>query len=298
VFRPTRRRGWLTAAVAVAAAALVVVVAVVAARSDSPQPADVEEAELVHVHGLGIDPIDGTLLAATHHGLFRIPTEGTPVRVGDRRPDLMGFTVVGPASFLASGHPEITDEDLRVPGKPPLLGLVESTDGGARWRPLSLLGEADFHALTHAHGRVYGHDAASERFLVSADGRQWEERSMLANMLTSVAVSPTDPDRVVAGTGDGHLVSGDGGRTWSLDGQVALAALAWDAGTAELWGISPDGTLWASTDGSAWTQQGRVDGRIEALYAADGELWTATTEGIFHSVDGAATWSVVHRPSS
>jgi hypothetical protein len=298
VFRPARRRWSLIAGIAAVAAGLVVIAVVMADDDPQQQTAVGDDPGLVHVHGLGIDPLDGTLLAATHHGLFRVPADGRPTRVGDRRLDLMGFTVADPGRFLASGHPEITDEELRLPDKPPLLGLVESTDGGASWQPLSLLGEADFHALTYAHRRVHGHDATSGRFLVSADGRQWEERSTLAAPLTAVAVSPTDPDRVVAATGDGHLVSDDGGHTWAPGGQVALAALAWDARADELWGVSPDGTLWASTDGSAWTQQGRVDGRIEALYAADGELWTATTQGIFHSVDGAATWSVLHRPSS
>ena len=34
----------------------------------------------------------------------------------------MGFTVVGPDTFLGSGHPDIRATD------PPLLGLIESND--------------------------------------------------------------------------------------------------------------------------------------------------------------------------
>jgi hypothetical protein len=29
--------------------------------------------EVAHVHGLGVDPADGTLYAGTHHGLIRAP---------------------------------------------------------------------------------------------------------------------------------------------------------------------------------------------------------------------------------
>src|SRR5688572_22648573 len=95
---------------------------------------------VVHVHGLGIDPADGVLYAATHHGVFRIPEDGEALRIADRYQDTMGFTVVGPHRFLASGHPSLADDHLRVEGKPPLLGLIESTDAAKTWRPLSLLG--------------------------------------------------------------------------------------------------------------------------------------------------------------
>jgi hypothetical protein len=51
----------------------------------------------------------------------------------------MGFTIVGPDSFLSSGHPDGRD---RLPS---FLGLIRSDDGGRSWRPVSLLGERDFH---------------------------------------------------------------------------------------------------------------------------------------------------------
>ncbi|MDQ3275042.1 MAG: exo-alpha-sialidase, partial [Actinomycetota bacterium] len=60
---------------------------------------------VVHVHGLGINPKDGALFVATHTGVFRIPESGQAVRIADRWQDTMGFTVVGPDHFLASGHP-------------------------------------------------------------------------------------------------------------------------------------------------------------------------------------------------
>lgn len=78
-----------------------------------------------HVHGLGVDPADGVLYAATHYGLFRLPEQGDPVRVADRYQDTMGFTVNGPNTFLGSGHPDfVADPDF-----PTRLGLIRS-DGG------------------------------------------------------------------------------------------------------------------------------------------------------------------------
>lgn len=108
---------------------------------------------VVHVHGLGLNPKDGSLFAATHTGLFRI-TEGRAERVGNRYQDTMGFTVVGPDRFLGSGHPELRDYTSgKLPG---LLGLIESKDAGRSWKPQPLLGEADFHILAFAHGRFTG----------------------------------------------------------------------------------------------------------------------------------------------
>jgi hypothetical protein len=133
----------------------------------------------------------------------------------------MGFTVVGPDQSLGSGHPDFRDAQLTVPNKRPLLGLIESRDAGHSWQPLSLLGEADFHALQVARGRVYGYDATGGRFMVTSDHRHWQVRSKLE--LTSFAVSPTDPELVVAATDRGLVRSRDGGRRWQpIRGPAAL----------------------------------------------------------------------------
>jgi hypothetical protein len=103
--------------------------------------APVGDPGIVHVHGLGRNPADGSLMIATHTGLFRAGAEGgKPERVAGRFQDTMGFTVVGPDHFLGSGHPASVDD-------PAFLGLIESRDAGNNWRPISLRGEVDFHVL-------------------------------------------------------------------------------------------------------------------------------------------------------
>ncbi len=105
------------------------------AEDGTEQSPRVLDAGPVHVHGLGVNPKDGALFTATHTGLFRVAPGGTqPVRVGDRYHDTMGFTVVGPDHFLASGHPDGRER------LPPLLGLIESRDAGESWQAISLLG--------------------------------------------------------------------------------------------------------------------------------------------------------------
>ncbi len=151
--------------------------------------AEFTEPSVVHVHGLGVEPGDGTLYAAAHSGLFRIPENGTAQRIANRYQDTMAFTVTGPGTFLGSGHPDPREDDVR----PPLLGLIESTDRGQSWQRLSLHGKADFHTLQAAHGRAYGYDATGT-FMVSRDKENWDRRSVLA--LRNFAVSPADPDLV------------------------------------------------------------------------------------------------------
>lgn len=75
---------------------------------------------MAHVHALGVDPQDGTLYAGTHYGLFRVPEQGAATLVADRVQDFMGFTVIGPNHYLASGHPGEGQES------PSSLGLIES----------------------------------------------------------------------------------------------------------------------------------------------------------------------------
>ncbi|RBY75954.1 exo-alpha-sialidase [Blastococcus sp. TF02-09] len=213
-----------------------------------------------HVHGLGVDPADGLLYAATHFGLFRVPEDGDAERVADRYQDTMGFTVAGPNTFVGSGHPDLQEQDL-----PTHLGLIRSSDAGETWDIVSLGGEVDFHALRVAHGRIYGWDATTGRLLVSADeGRTWDTRSTLN--LRDLAVHPEDPEVLLATTEQGLLRSGDGGRTWTaVPAAPGVTVLAWPA-TSSLYGVTPDGAVHESTDGgTTWAEQGSVQAEPEAL---------------------------------
>jgi hypothetical protein len=254
-------------------------------------PVEVETG-VVHVHGLGVDPADGTLYAATHTGLFRIPGQGPAERVANRAQDTMGFSVVGPGRFIGSGHPDFREDEVR----PPLLGLIESDDAGLTWERLSLHGEADFHALVAAHGLVYGYDSTSGTFMVTEDRQEWKRRSRLP--LRDFAVDPADPDGIVATTEQGPVGSSDGGRSWApLQGAPVLVVLAWTAG-AGLIGAAVDGTVHRSADsGRTWTRTGSAGGPPEAVAVDDRagapSLYVAVEgKGIVVSDDGGRTFAV------
>jgi hypothetical protein len=261
----------------------------------NPSPLVAEDPGLVHVHGLGINPRDGSLYAATHTGLF-IVRDGNASRVADRYQDTMGFTVVGPDHFIASGHPDFQDPQLLKAGRPPLLGLVESRDAGHSWEPTSLLGEVDFHVLEVAHGKVYGFDATGGRFMVSRDRRSWQTRSTAS--LVDFAVSPVDGKFILAANERGLMRSVDGGRTWRPAGGPTVALLEWDRPEA-LWAVAGDGQVWRSMNaGRTWERRGELGGPPEALLAQGGTLYAAVHEqGILSSADEGATWRVLYSPS-
>lgn len=288
---PRRRAGWLLPVAGVVAAILAGVLfwqtsrdREVAASEDGP----------VHVHGLGIDPADGVLFIATHAGLFRIGTgEDKAIRVGDRHQDTMGFTIVGPHRFLGSGHPDL--QEMRDEGLPSRLGLIESTDAGASWQPISLSGEADFHVLRSAGQRVYGYDASNDRLLESADsGRTWRQLGQPGSIF-DVAPDPSDSQRLVAVAGSeaeqGLYESRDAGRSWSRLGEQ-IALLAWPTPT-RLYLLDGNGFVSRSPDGGrTFEPRGQLGGQPAALLAhGPEELYAALHDGtIKRSTDGGATW--------
>jgi hypothetical protein len=251
------------------------------------QPTDEFANVLLHVHGLGVDPADGALYAASHTGLFRLPEDpsGKAERVADRWQDTMAFTVVGPSRFLASGHPDLRED------RPDILGLIESRDAGRTWEPLSREGVSDFHALQPAGDLLYGYDSTAGRLLVTADQETWEPRSTL--VMTALATDPADTDTLLAVTADGALRrSEDGGRSFTpLPGSPVLDTLAWP-NPGEVYGTAPDGTVLTSPDGgTTWQSRGTLDGPATALTAEDSAtVHVATDTGIYTSTDGGRTF--------
>ena len=285
---PQRRRPWVLLVVILAGVTALVVGALfvvqVIVGADAPSAGD--PVRLEHVHGLGVDPADGALYAGTHYGLIRIDEDGTATRVADRVQDFMGFTVVGSEHYLASGHPG-ADQD-----GPANLGLIESTDGGETWASVSLEGEADFHALEARHNLVYGYNAGA--LMVSDDGVSWETRGSLP--LADFAVSPSDPDTLVATTEQGLALSTDGGRSFApMEGAPLLQLVSW-TDDSTLVGVAPDGTTYVSDDdGQSWRQRASLQGPPEALTAVGRQVFVALTGGrVVRSTDGGASYTTMY----
>ncbi|MHB9860252.1 F510_1955 family glycosylhydrolase [Streptomyces sp. YIM S03343] len=266
------------------AAAAALVLSGCAGNGDSQSSSSDGKLSIVHVHGVGIDPSDGRLYVATHEGVVAVAQNGKARRVGDTA-DYMGFTVIGPKTFLGSGH---SAEGSSDPGN---RGLIRSTDAGRNWTTLSLGGSADFHALKYAHNTVYGYDSTRGTLRVSTDRSTWDSRARIAAL--DFAISPKDADVVLATTEGGVVTSKDGGRTFGKGSGKVMAYLSWPAADT-LYGADLSGGLHLSTDGGAtWRKTGTVPGgQPEALTAyANGRVLAATQNGVYDSRDGGKTFT-------
>jgi hypothetical protein len=283
--------------------ALVAALAIVFTRDNSPEPVTTlfsagTDPGPIHVHGLGINPKDGALFIATHTGLWRTaPGESRAERVSDHQQDTMGFTIIGRDRFLGSGHPD--QQQHREEGLPPLLGLIESTDGGESWQPISLLGEADFHVLRSKGSRIYGYDSTNERLMFSRDaGRTWTERRSPAPFL-DMAANPSNLSHLIASSQMGLWASTDEGRTWALRDQARRAGLlAWPRART-LYVVTVSGKVEKSSDrGRRWTAVGNVGAEPAALLAqTPRELYVALHDGtVKRSEDGGRTWTIRSSP--
>ena len=242
-----------------------------------------------HVHALAVNPRNGALFVASHTGLYRVGRGETVARrVSDRHQDTMGFTVVGPDRFLASGHPDLRDN------LPPRLGLIESRNEGKSWKPVSLLGKADFHILRGRGEQIVGYDAASGDVLTSNDrGRHWR-RHRFEGPLVDLVIAPA-PLRTLLATAPAQLLlSRDGGRSWGSVSETT-GLLAWPR-PRRLYLLASDGRLWLSPDlGRRWRALGSISGRPTALAAyGDGRIYAALHSGIIkRSTDGGRSWRLL-----
>ncbi len=139
----------------------------------------------------------------------------------------------------------------------------------------------------------------------SADGgATWTAASTgLANLdALSLAVSPSDPQRVVAGSSAGGYLSVNGGSTWTpivtLPG-TSISDVVFDPASPQIaYAAGVEGTLAKSTDGGAtWAAIGANAAAKKPLTLAIDPSHTATIyagtlgDGIYKSTDGGGTWA-------
>ena len=239
-----------------------------------------------HIHGVGVNPTDGEVYLASHDGLFRLHELGAGEgdwQLVSPAIDLMGFAIAGPDHFYASGHPG-PGVDLPDP-----VGLIESTDGGSTWEPLSRQGQSDFHTMTVSDGGVLGFDGALR---TTADGGTWEDGAIPADPYSLAA--DAGGRTVLATTQQGVLRSSDGGSTWSTvqDGPL-LQVLDWTPDASTVVGVGPQGDVWSSDDGGReWERVGEVGAQPQAVAAEDGaRVLVVTEDTLLQSTDGGRSFA-------
>lgn len=276
------------APVLAAAVALLATAAFVLGGSAAAAPSD-----SAHIHGLGFDAADGALLLGTHDGLYRLgPNDTKPRKVGAVSFDLMGLAVIGPRSYLASGHPDSAAATRN--GLPSNLGLIRTDDGGRRWRPITLLGGADFHLLRARESRVLAYDVTRGRLLASANaGRTWKPRTVPSGA-ADFALGPA-VGAVAASTSDGVTVSADDGVSYRPRARdVGPGLLSWPSARTLLL-VDADGVVHVSADGGrTFARRGTAAGRPTALAVAGNRVAVLLDNGrVLLSRDGGRRFSVL-----
>ena len=256
-----------------------------------------------YVNALDVDPATGDYLMTTNRGFWRIDpasdrverVRGT-ITVGRKSSTVGTFLeilVTGPGELLGSGHPDTKDQ------LPPYLGLITSSDGGASWRLISRLGEADLHKIVLKHDRLYAFDAVLGAVLTSSDdGRTFTEHFTPREVMLDFEVDPSDPDRMF-GSIEGELYkSEDGGEGWRPVDRGEGIRLVWTEPDA-FFRADRDGTVYRSRDaGQRWEKVGTVPGEPYKFKALEPEhLLLALSDGtIVETKDGGRTWTEVFHP--
>jgi len=220
-----------------------------------------------------------------------------------------------PSSF--SFHP--TDPNTIFAGIDDSGGLYVSQDRGASWENLPL-GRQNWSAWKV---RIYPGDpdviticdCYGHGVLRSIDGgASWQERNnglTLQNphrLVRALALDPTDPQVLYAGTGDGVYKSTDGANSW----QKASAGLAADLQVYTL-AIDPSqpqrlfaglegGGIYRSLNGAAnWSEVGDVYPDLDSLEFWDlvvspsdpSRVLAAAGNRVLHSTDGGDSWNPI-----
>jgi hypothetical protein len=259
----------------------------------------------IHVHGLGIDPSDASILyIATHGDFYKSVNGGTPVKVDKQRADYMAFNApqTEGAPLYSSGHPSTGGNT----------GLIKSTDGGQTWQVVSTVLDppVDFHAMAVSKSDpniIIGFDSGGRGLFKTTDaGSTWDKFDYPGQYVTSLAISANDPNVIFAGTSEGLYQSNDGAASWTQLNQykgIGVMALAFDA-EGNLYTSTEEFGLAKSSDlGKTWQNVGRppdsltatsiaVDSQNKVLYVAGHAAPQGYQEVFKGSLDGS-DWQLI-----
>ena len=224
-----------------------------------------------HVHGVGFDPSDHSILyIATHGDFYQSISGGPPVKVDKVRADYMAFIAppIPGIPLYASGHPSTGGNT----------GLIKSSDGGVTWELVSNVIEpaVDFHSMATSKQNpeiIVGFDSGARGLFKTVDaGKTWDTLEY-PEYISALAISPDDSEIIYAGTGNGIFKSDNDGQTWTqLDTYQGMAvfALAFDDNGRLFASVKTFGIVYSDDSGESWEDMQNVDLTISSI-AADSE---------------------------
>lgn len=266
------------------------------AWSEIPTAAEtIRISEVSHIHGVSFDPATpGSILVATHNGLFRASPDGEVQQVSTNADDYMGFSFSpdpgNAGRLLASGHP----------GQGGSLGVIASTDGGVTWSSLAegASGPVDFHAMTISRADpnvIYG---LFHGIQMSRDGGlTWTMAGPGPEQVIDLAASASAPDTLYAATAAGLMRSVDAAKSWVLAGPSGVpTTMAETTADGSLYAFFAGAGLFRLPVDGTWIELSASFGSHYVLHLAadpdDAAHLVAVTEesAVLESRDGGETW--------
>ena len=254
-----------------------------------------------HIHGLGVEPADRTILYIATHGDFYHSHSGEPpFKVDIVRADYMAFNAPPNQGIplYASGHPSTGGNT----------GLIKSTDGGQSWEKVAKVLEppVDFHAMAVSKSDpnvIIGFDSGGRGLFKTVDaGKTWETLQY-PDYISALAISSVDSSIVLAGTGKGIFKSDDGAKTWTLLDEykgITILAMSFDE-NGVLYASNSYTSLSRSTNlGSTWEKINTPDLIVTSI-AVDSQnkiIYVAgySSEGfqeVYRSLDDGTNWQLI-----
>lgn len=235
-------------------------------NQEPTMPQDSRTVEWRHVHGVGIDPVDSSILYIATHGDFYQSRNGAPpVKVDKVRADYMAFNAPPDkdSPLYASGHPSSGGNT----------GLIKSDDGGVTWQQVATILEppVDFHAMSVSKSNpnmILGFDSAARGLFKTTDaGKTWSSIEY-PDYISALAISPNDSQLIFAGTGKGIFKSSDGGKTWihlkTYNG-LTVHALAFDDKGIIFGSVGNFGLVKSNNLGEAWEDLQDIDLTVTSI---------------------------------
>jgi len=224
-----------------------------------------------HVHGVGLNPADNSILYIATHGDFYQSISGAPpVKVDKVRADYMAFNApsVPGVPLYASGHPSTGGNT----------GLIKSNDGGITWEHVSNVLEppVDFHAMAISKQNpetIIGFDSGARGLFKTIDAGQTWETLEYPEYISALTISPDDSEVIFAGTDNDIFKSDDGGKIWvHLDAyqELAVFALAFDDNGKLFASVKTFGIVQSDNFGKSWESLQYVDLTVTSI-AADSQ---------------------------
>jgi photosystem II stability/assembly factor-like uncharacterized protein len=172
-------------------------------------------------------------------------------------------------------------------------GLVTSTNAGKTWtKATSTIGNGDVTAVVMAPGAHAVFAYGSGIYRSPASGSAWTHQQ---KAMTVFSMAFGSGQTVYAATGNGLLVSQDGGTSWRAAKTIGNQPVSQVVASGSMaYAITAVGLMRSADNGATWTLPPHAPQGVEILGTSQGAPRTVVADvaqkGFYLSTDGGATW--------